>query len=281
MNFDEKYEIIKNLKTKTTGKRTLLLKSKADGNFYVGKLFSTSNVASKIAWLREKTVDFEAENICNYVESGNLSDYHFVVREFVDGKIWTNAIRKIKKRKRLAVIAKQAIEVLKGLEALHNHKIIHRDIRPENILITENQAIIIDFEVVKATILQEIDTYSPYTFIYSPPEQVLKAKDLINETSDFFALGITLWHLFTGEFPYYHKIPEVLANLMITYPVKKHKKIPDRIWPVIEKATKKYNFKTPPLKIPLNERIEMLQVAQALRYQSAQKFIKDLKQCCT
>ncbi len=277
--FEEKYEIVRNLKTKTDSKHTLLLKSKTDGNFYVAKLFSSSGVASKIAWLREKTVDFDSENICKLIESGDVGEYHFIIRNFVDGKIWTEVVKKLKKSNRIQSIVKQTIEVLKGLDVLHSHKIIHRDIRPENILITDNQVIIIDFEVVKAEILQEIDIYSPYTFIYSPPEQVLKVRELVNETSDFFALGITLWHLFTGEFPYYHKIPEVLANLMITYPVKKHKKIPDCIWQIIEKATQKYNFKYPPMKIPQNERLEMLREAQSLRYQSSQEFIEDLEQC--
>ena len=275
----EHYEIIKILKQKNENKKTLVVKSKKTGDKYVAKLFSAKDNFSNIAWMREKTVDFNHPNICKLIDYGEEFDYNFTVREFVNGIRWNDFYKtaKIDKKERLKLIVNQTIEVLEALKILHSNKIIHRDIRPENILIENKKAILIDFESAKCEKLKEIDKYSMFTFVYSAPEQVLKINELVNESSDIYSLGVTLWVLFNGKLPFVHPIPEVIANLQVTYPIQINRNIPKKFRPIIEKATKKYKFSRPPLKIPIDQRKEMLQQAQKQRYQSAEEMINDLK----
>lgn len=273
------FEIIKTLKIKNENKRTLLIQNKQNKNKYIIKLFNSNNHFSYIAWLREKCVDFNHANICKLIDYGKLNNDNFIIREYIDGADWNTFYKNVKlnKKEKLKIVIKQTIDVLEALKVLHNNKIVHRDIRPENILIENNKAKLIDFESVKCERLMQIDTYSTYTFFYSAPEQVLKMNEIVNETSDIFSLGMTLWIIFNGKYPYYHKIPEVLANLQVTYPTPITVRIPKPLRPIIEKAIKKYQFSKPPLQVPIKERIEMLQSSQSMRYQTAEEMITDLK----
>jgi len=108
-------------------------------------------------------------------------------------------------------------------------------------------------------------------------EQVLKLDDNIDERSDIYSLGISMWTILTGKVPFYHKIPEVIANLQIAYPLPRHPKIPENLWEIIQKATVKPVFNKSFNKYAKKELITMLQEAKNLRYMSAQEMIVDLR----
>jgi serine/threonine-protein kinase len=175
---------------------------------------------------------------------------------------------------------------LEGLKVLHSNNIVHRDIRPANSFVSflekkqvfENpQVTIIDYGLAKVPQLAEIDKIKPFSFYFSPPEQVLKLDGLVDERSDIYSLGISMWTILTGKVPFYHKIPEVIANLQIAYPLPRHPKIPENLWEIIQKATVKPVFNKSFNKYAKKELITMLQEAKNLRYMSAQEMIVDLR----
>ena len=66
----------------------------------------------------------------------------------------------------------------------------------------------------------------PFALIYSPPEQLLKIPQLINETSDLYSLGIVMYELLAGKIPFQQSNPELLMNLQLTQNLVSNKKYP-------------------------------------------------------
>lgn len=167
-------------------------------------------------------------------------------------------------------------QILDALESLHRNGIVHCDIRPANIIaeIETQKVKLIDLGLAKK--INDIKERRPYALIYSPPEQLLNRSELLDQTSDLYALGITMYELLTAEYPYYDSNPEFLMNLQLTQKVNPHKKIPQALFKVIEKATYKYPFTRPPQFFDYEEMNFLLASAQKNRYQSAKQMKDDL-----
>lgn len=130
---------------------------------------------------------------------------HFVAMEFVDGKSlqdWMKQLGTLSVGDAVHVIMRCA----EALEVAHNMNMVHRDIKPDNIMLTKRgQVKVSDFGLAKA--LDEEDSSmtqsgtglgTPY---YMAPEQARNAK-YVDRRSDIYALGITFYHLLTGKLPF-------------------------------------------------------------------------------
>lgn len=97
-------------------------------------------------------------------------------------------------------------KIIQGLRAFHRMEMLHRDLKPENIMLTENGEIkIIDFGSVKIAGIQEISTPVERlellgTKNYTAPEYLLGMQG--SNRSDIFSLGVLVYQMLTGEFPY-------------------------------------------------------------------------------
>lgn len=99
-----------------------------------------------------------------------------------------------------------AIQLLNALEYCHKHNVLHRDIKPGNIIIRENgQAVLVDFGLVKLW-----DPSDPRTTVaiqgygtpaYAPPEQAIQHGNHTDARSDLYSFGATLYHALTGQTP--------------------------------------------------------------------------------
>ena len=178
-------------------------------------------------------------NICTIYDIGAENDIHFIVMEYVEGK----SLRKIlDERKRLPEeeVVSIGIQICKALSAAHSKGIIHRDIKPDNIMITEDaQVKVMDFGLAKLKmnnddltadlIVQKSDIYSQTilktsvsTFLgtaaYMSPEQIRKEE--IDDRTDIFSLGIVLYELLTGSLPFEGKnYIEITESILIQTPI--------------------------------------------------------------
>ncbi|MGN0355912.1 MAG: Stk1 family PASTA domain-containing Ser/Thr kinase [Muricoprocola sp.] len=139
-------------------------------------------------------------NIVNIYDVGEEKGIYFIVMELVEGITLKEYIAK---KGKLAVreATSIAIQVSQGLEAAHNNGIVHRDIKPQNIIIsTDGKVKVTDFGIARATNSNTISTTVMGSVHYSSPEQARGGYS--DAKSDIYSLGITMYEMLTGRVPF-------------------------------------------------------------------------------
>ena len=139
-------------------------------------------------------------NIVNIYDVGEEKGVYFIVMELVEGITLKEYIAK---KGRLAVreATSIAIQVSQGLEAAHNSGIIHRDVKPQNIIIsTDGKVKVTDFGIARAATNNTINTAVMGSVHYTSPEQARGGYS--DAKSDIYSLGITLYEMLTGHVPF-------------------------------------------------------------------------------
>ena len=188
----------------------------------------------------KKIAKLKHPNIVTVYDVGYLHDDCFISMEFIEG---INLSALIKENhpipiKEILIIAKKLFTAL-----VHSHRmgIIHRDVKPQNIMITyENEVKVVDFGI--AVLRQDLITGdgglilgSPY---YMSPEQI--ESRTINHQTDIYSAGVTLFHLICGRVPYNGSILEIFdKHLNAPFPlIKKYREdIPEELIRIIKKCT--------------------------------------------
>jgi eukaryotic-like serine/threonine-protein kinase len=135
----------------------------------------------------------------------------YIVFEYVDGETLKALIRRTGPLEITEAIA-YAIEIARALEAAHEHQIVHRDVKPQNVLLTaEGTAKITDFGIAR-TLTEEgltLDGRVLGTTDYVSPEQALGHK--VTGQSDIYSLGVVLYEMLTGAIPFTGPSPVAVA----------------------------------------------------------------------
>ena len=141
-------------------------------------------------------------NIVSIYDVGDDGDYHFIVMEYIQGKTLKQYIQQFS-----PISPAKAVQIMRQLTSAiahaHEHQIIHRDIKPQNILMDEQGNVkITDFGI--ATTLSATSYTKTNSVIgtvhYLSPEQARGG--IASHKSDIYALGIVLYELLTGELPF-------------------------------------------------------------------------------
>lgn len=171
------------------------------------------------------------ENIVSAIDVGEDQGYHFIAMEFIEGTTVSGLLKKSG-----ALPEKEALQicrqVAKGLQGAHEQKLIHRDIKPDNIMIDKRGVVkVMDLGLARST---QDDTSLTQTGMalgtphYASPEQARGDKD-IDHRCDFYSLGATLYHMVTGFTPYNGETAAVImASHLMDDPVPAHERAPER-----------------------------------------------------
>jgi serine/threonine protein kinase len=139
-------------------------------------------------------------NIVSVYDVGDEGGIHFIVMELVEGITLKDYIVK-KGRLSVKEATSIAIQVSMGLEAAHNNHIVHRDIKPQNIIIsTDGKVKVTDFGIARAASSNTISSNVMGSVHYSSPEQARGGYS--DEKSDIYSLGITMYEMVTGRVPF-------------------------------------------------------------------------------
>lgn len=139
-------------------------------------------------------------NIVNVYDVGEDQGVNFMVMELVEG---ITLKEYIEKKGRLAVreATSIAIQVSMGLEAAHHNNIVHRDVKPQNIIIsTDGKVKVTDFGIARAASSNTISSNVMGSVHYSSPEQARGGYS--DFKSDIYSLGITMYEMVTGHVPF-------------------------------------------------------------------------------
>lgn len=139
-------------------------------------------------------------NIVGVYDVGEEDEMHFFVMEFVDGitlKKYIERNGKLSVREAVGI----SLQIANGLEAAHANHIIHRDIKPQNILISKDgTAKVSDFGIAKAASSNTITANAMGSVHYISPEQARGG--FSDEKSDIYSLGVTIYEMLSGTLPF-------------------------------------------------------------------------------
>ena len=199
-------------------------------------------------------------NIVNILDVGSQDDINYIVMEYVKGKTLKELIKQFGKLNYETAIT-IAIQIAKALECAHKNNIIHRDVKPQNILVTEEGLIkVTDFGIAKST---SSATLTNTTTImgsahYFSPEQAKGT--LVDNRTDLYSLGVVLYEMVTGRVPFEADSPVTIALKHIQEEVVPPKQINSKIPESLNKLIIKAMEKDP-----------------GMRYQNARDIINDLQ----
>lgn len=159
-----------------------------------------ANFVSKFRIEAQAAAGLMHPNIVNVYDVGEENGIYFIVMELVEG---ITLKKYIEKKARLSVkeAVSIAIQVSMGIEAAHNNHIIHRDIKPQNIIISkEGKVKVTDFGIAKAATSNTITSNVMGSVHYTSPEQARGGYS--DEKSDIYSLGVTMFEMLTGRVPF-------------------------------------------------------------------------------
>ena len=182
-------------------------------------------------------------NIVNVYDIGSENNINFIVMEYINGKTLKQIIKDDVRLSSLNTLD-ITLQIAKALQCAHKNNIIHRDIKPDNILITDDNIVkLTDFGIAKVADSVTITNSNKIigSVHYFSPEQA-KGK-LVDCRTDIYALGIVMYEMVTGLVPFNGETSISVAMMHIQEPVIPPKKvvtdIPENINVVILKALEK------------------------------------------
>lgn len=197
-------------------------------------------------------------NIVNVYDVGDDDGLYYIVMELVEGitlKSFIERKGKLSVKESIGI----AVQISQGLESAHNNHIVHRDIKPQNIIISrEGKVKVTDFGIAKAVTSNTITSNAMGSVHYISPEQARGGYS--DERSDIYSLGITLYEMLTGKVPFAGDNTVSVALLQIQGEAAPIRELEPEIPVSVDKIVQKCMQKKP-------ER----------RYQSVTELISDLK----
>lgn len=197
-------------------------------------------------------------NIVNVYDVGEDRGLYYMVMELVEGITLKEYIQK-KGRLSNKEVLSISIQMCTGIEAAHKHEIIHRDIKPQNIIISkEGKVKVTDFGIAKAVSSHTVTSSAMGSVHYVSPEQARGG--FCDAKSDIYSVGITMYEMATGKVPFDGDSTVAVAMKHLQETMTPPSEIVPSVSPALEKIILKCTQKSP-------ER----------RYQNISLLIQDLK----
>lgn len=178
-------------------------------------------------------------HIISVIELDRFDDYIYIVSDFADGGSLDNWIKDNDgKASSEAEATKIALEILTGLENLHEKGFVHRDIKPDNILIMNGKHCLADFGVSREIKTHSKATGTAGTYEYMPPEAFGKNPSVPPQT-DIWAVGVILQQLLTGELPFSEEMPALMFSILQEPPEEMPENISEGLREIVKTALQK------------------------------------------
>jgi predicted Ser/Thr protein kinase len=176
-------------------------------------------------------------NVCRVYDIGQIEGMPFISMEYVDGEDLASLLLRIGR-----LPADKAVETARklcaGLAAAHDRGVIHRDLKPQNIMMNKRgEVVIMDFGLAAISDQLSGTEVRNGTPAYMSPEQLKGAG--VTSRSDLYALGLVLYELFTGKRPYDAKTLQQLIDMQDSAQLTSMTSVASDIDPAVEKIIRR------------------------------------------
>ena len=182
-------------------------------------------------------------HIVTVIDAGEDDGAPYIVFEYVSGETVKDRIRR-QGRLPVAEAVAYAIEIGRGLSCAHSHRLVHRDVKPQNVLIDpEGRAKVTDFGIARSLEAHGLTATGRVlgTTDYVSPEQALGLE--VTQQSDIYSLGIVLYEMLTGEAPFKGDTQVAVAMKHVREPLpdvqRRRPEVSAALAAVVERATAK------------------------------------------
>ncbi len=180
-------------------------------------------------------------NIVNVYDVGDEAGIHYIVMELVEG---VTLKKYIERRDDITTkeVVSIAIQVAQGIEAAHNHGIVHRDIKPQNIIISKDGKVkVADFGIARAATSNTINSAVMGSVHYMSPEQARGGYS--DQKSDIYSFGVMLFEMLTKKLPFDgdNTVAVAVKHLQEDVPLVStiNPDVPASVEKIVEKCTQK------------------------------------------
>src|SRR5918994_902810 len=182
-------------------------------------------------------------HVVTVIDAGEDDGAPYIVFEYVEGETLKDRIRRLG-RLPVAEAVAYAVEIGRALECAHSHRLVHRDVKPQNVLLDpDGRAKVTDFGIARSLEAQGLTATGRVlgTTDYVSPEQALGHE--VTEQSDIYSLGIVLYEMLTGEPPFRADTQVAVAMKHVKDPLpdvqRRRPEISAALAAVVERSTAK------------------------------------------
>ena len=161
--------------------------------------------------------------ICKVYDAGEIDGIRFIALQYIEGEDLKQYLKRLGRKREPGEAVRLVVQILRALEAAHEQGVIHRDLKPENIMLNKkSQPVIMDFGLARKTIASSDAGLTQGMIVgtaaYMSPEQATGKAEGIDHRSDLYAVGVMLFEMLTGEWPFTGGAIEVMGKKCVQEP---------------------------------------------------------------
>ncbi len=161
--------------------------------------------------------------ICKVYDAGEIDGIRFIALQYIEGEDLKKYMKRLGRKREPDEAVRIILQILRALEAAHEQGVIHRDLKPENVMLNKkNEPVIMDFGLARKTIASSDAGLTQGMVVgtgyYMSPEQAQGKAEAIDHRTDLYSVGVMLFEMLTGEWPFTGGLIEVMGKKVVQEP---------------------------------------------------------------
>lgn len=185
--------------------------------------------------------------ICKVFDFGEIDGIRFIAMQYIDGEDLKSYLKRTGRRREPAEAIWLTLQLARALGAAHEKGVIHRDLKPENVMLNRNGSpVIMDFGLARRTTGTTDASLTQGMIVgtaaYMSPEQAIGVASGIDHRSDLYALGVMLFEMLTGSWPFTGSAIEIMGKKCVQEPpslASQYPEVPSQLAAICQKMIAK------------------------------------------